>query len=163
MDESRLRTVGEVVGVLAVVSSLVFVGLEIRQNAEATRAAAVAGVTGAWYDWFTSVGADREVWETVDRVAAFEDYSAADPADLAVARNVASSMFAIWANAQYHYDEGLLDSGFWEAVRTGLEQNLTGTSDWNSFVRWRWSQVHEAHPAAFGVLVDSILSYHELP
>jgi hypothetical protein len=156
MKDSRLRTLAEGVGVVAVVGSLIFVGLEIRQNAEATRAAAVEGVTGAWQEWSMEVGTDRAVWEAVDRVVQLEDYQAADPADLSVAEQVVSSMFVIWANAQYHSEEGLLNVEFWDANLRLLEGNFGDSGEWGDFVRWRWQQIGYAFPTSFQALVDSI-------
>ena len=48
MDSGRARRVAELVGVFSVVASLVFVGLEIRQGAEATRTATVQEVVDGW-------------------------------------------------------------------------------------------------------------------
>ena len=46
----RVRRVFELVGLFGVVASLIFVGLEVRQSAAATRAATAQEVTSAFRD-----------------------------------------------------------------------------------------------------------------
>ena len=50
----------EIVGVVAVVLSLIFVGLEINESTRATRSATAADTTAIVAEWYMSLGSDLE-------------------------------------------------------------------------------------------------------
>ena len=62
MDNTSLisKSALEVVGVVAVVLSLVFVGLEINEGTRATRSATVADTTAIVAEWYMLLGSDLE-------------------------------------------------------------------------------------------------------
>jgi hypothetical protein len=163
MNNSRLRTLGEALGVAAVVGSLIFVGLEIRQNTVATRAAAFQSAFGEWNTWWTEVGTDRAAWEAVERVIAMDDYARADPVDLRVAQGTAGALFTAYANTHYHFTEGLIGADVWDPIRWGLEGQLLGRrgDSWSRFLVSQFDRLGGSAPEHFQMLVDSILMQRE--
>lgn len=63
MDNKPLisKSALEVVGVVAVVLSLIFVGLEINESTRATRSATAAETTATVANWYTSLGSDQQL------------------------------------------------------------------------------------------------------
>ena len=56
----RVRRTAELIGLFGVMASLIFVGLEIRQNAAATRAATAQEVTSAFRDLNLAMAVTRK-------------------------------------------------------------------------------------------------------
>ena len=54
------RNLIEVIGLAAVVLSLVFVGLEVNESTRATRSATAAETTATIAEWYTALGNDKE-------------------------------------------------------------------------------------------------------
>ena len=158
MESSRIRTLAEVVGVVAVVGSLVFVGLEIRQNAEATRAATVQEVTDGWREWSAATATNPEAVEALEGVLSHDDFAEADPVALRLAQQGVVTQLTILANAHYHYRQGLLPAEFWEANQRILGAGFGGSSRVADLWRWTWERVSGAYPEPFQELVDSILA-----
>ena len=61
-----VQAISETLGLIIVVSSLIYVGLEVRQNAKATRAATMNNMMNAWGDAYRgfseSENIGRHVW-----------------------------------------------------------------------------------------------------
>ncbi len=63
-----LANIGQVVGALAVIASLIFVGLQVRQNTKATRATALQMNADYWLTYFTML-ADKQFSEVYSKGA----------------------------------------------------------------------------------------------
>jgi hypothetical protein len=157
MTRSRIRAFGETIGIIAVVASLVFVGIEIRQNAEATRAATVQGLGDAWREWNLTM-ADPALWEPAARMSRLEDFSDASYEDASAAQSLMRSLFATWSNAQYQHARGYLDEGDWQSMVRNMRMNVDGSfsESWTKLVEWAWEKNRPVYPGRFQVFFDSI-------
>jgi hypothetical protein len=115
---SRIRTWSETVGLLAVVASLVFVGLEVRQGAEATRAATAQSLNDGWLEWNLTMS-NPENWRPVTRLFEVEDLSEATYEDTAAVHSLMRSLFQHWSNLHWQYLNGQLDQRLWDGVTLG--------------------------------------------
>jgi hypothetical protein len=158
LSESRLRTISEAVGLVAVVASLIFVGFEIRQNAAATRAATVESINAYWLEWNLAM-IDPAVWAGVERVWKLDDPTQARPVDLAAAGSVARGLFGAWANAHHQYRTGHLDDAWWDATARQIRMHLDGSFGtlWQRFVLFQWGENKAAFPVALQTHVDSVI------
>jgi len=100
LDGSRIRTWTEAIGLIAVVASLVFVGLEIRQNAEATRAATAQSLNDGWLEWNLRM-ATPDRWEVVAHLRELDDLSEASYEDAQALRSLMRSIFQHWSNLHW--------------------------------------------------------------
>lgn len=57
----KINSMVEVITVLAIIISLVFVGLEMNENTKATRSAIAAEMTATISDWYIAMGSDLEM------------------------------------------------------------------------------------------------------
>ena len=60
-----VQAVSEALGLIVVVGSLIFVGFQIRQNAQATRAASMNNIMGSWFDMYMRVSENDKLAEVV--------------------------------------------------------------------------------------------------
>ena len=69
MDKNSLKfkSIPEILSVLAVVLSLIFVGLEVNESTRATRSATAAEITATIVEWYTALGSDQEASDVLRR------------------------------------------------------------------------------------------------
>ena len=159
MESSRIRTWSEGIGLAAVIASLVFVGLEVRQNAEATRAATAQHLSEGWLQWNLTM-ADPAAWSAVSRMFEFNDISKARFEDRAAVSSLMRTLFWNWSNLYWHYLRGDLDPELWDAVRRNIEGNLLSTSerdaDWRRLLIWGWEVNRHMYHEKFQKLFDEM-------
>jgi len=157
MSASRLRTIGEAVSVVALVGSLLFVGIETHQGAEATRAATVQRLGDALRTWNLTM-ADPRMWGPAVRMMPLDDYSKVSTEDRDAVASQIRSLLAIWSNVQFQHSRGYLDEDDWQSMLRNMRMNLDGTySDgWTRLVHWVWTHNRPIYPDRFQALIDSI-------
>jgi len=157
MSASRLRTLGEAVSVVALVGSLVFVGIETHQSAEATRAATVQRLGDALRTWNLTM-ADPRLWGPAARMMPLDDYSKVSTEDRDAVASQIRSLLAIWSNVQFQHGRGYLDEDDWQSMLRNMRMNLDGTysEGWTRLVHWVWTQNRPIYPDRFQALFDSI-------
>jgi len=157
MSASRLRTLGEAVSVVALVGSLVFVGIETHQSAEATRAATVQRLEDALETWNLTM-ADPRLGGPAARMMPLDDYSKASTEDQIAVASVVRALLSTWSNAQFQHGRGYLDEDDWQAMLRNMRMNLDGTygDGWTRLVHWVWTQNRPVYPDRFQALFDSI-------
>ena len=124
MDISVLGAWGEFLGGIAVIMSLIFVGVQVRYSAQASRAATRQAIA----DSMTTAGS-----ALIDPVS-FHDAmgkleSGMTTEELTPAQRYQVQMYATLYlrtldNAFYQYKSGLLESAQWQSLRNGLVFNL---------------------------------------
>ena len=144
------RTMVEVVAALGVVASLVFVGVEIRQNAEATRAATVLQLKADWVQLNLTQAENPELFEATELVntVGFEN---ADPRSQFQAIAVYRAIIHNWSNAYYQYRIGTLEDEQWLPLLRDMEFESGNEHLW---LMWdRWDHVFDD---PFRTLMDSL-------
>ncbi len=111
MDLNDLANLGQIIGALAVVISLIYVALQIRQNTNAIRSAAAQTVHEHFATWYRLVAADPELSQIV--VNGLRDYSSLS--EMERARFIATYMaFVSYSqNAFLKWREGSLAPPLW--------------------------------------------------
>jgi len=157
---SRLRSTVELLAALAVVASLVFVGIEIRQNSEATRAAATQDLGQSWIDWNLAT-ATREIQEAVVTVGQFADPSEAPMIDQRIAESYARSLFSNWSISHYQYRMGVLDPPLWDAVMRDMGGSVDPAQPFGRLILWAWHRNRHLYVENFTALMDSLAAAGE--
>lgn len=155
-EPGRLRHTAEAVGIIAVVLSLVYVGLEVRQNTSAIQTSTSQSVYAQFMDATMPALENPELAELIVR---------ADTAPNSLSR--ADSL---------RYDLYLtFGINVYEAVYTSLEQGtmepgiaaawLDGMSYWSCApgARAYWSATAEAYAPGFRAAMDSVVSTTRCP
>ena len=165
MADSRTRRVAEMVGLLAVIASLVFVGVEIRQNSIATRAATDAAVA----DGFREL--NLVLASSPDLAAAFTaaaDNPAEAPAEAqTMMLGLYRALFHIWSNGHRQHLNGTIDPAIFRAIVQEISTyagDVSGDADIDDIdrrrrnTRWAWDSERFIFNADFQAFVDSILA-----
>ena len=111
MSLSDLANIGQVIGAIAVVISLIYVALQIRQNTNAVRSATAQTVHEHFAKWYHLVAADDELAQIVAN--GLRDYGSLSEQQRV--RFIAAFMafLSYSQNAFLKWREGLLESPLW--------------------------------------------------
>ena len=123
MTLNDLANIGQVIGAIAVVISLIYVALQIRQNTNAVRSATAQTVHEHFANWYHLIAADAEL----SRIAAsgLRDYASLSEQERVRFIAAFMSFLSYSQNAFLKWRQGLLAPALW----TGWEQvilNLLG-------------------------------------
>ena len=110
----KINSVINLLGILGVMASLVFVGLELQQSQKIALAAQQQNRMSVFIDIINTA-----------TEAGFE-YSASYPESAFVSRNFMHAMFFILENDVVQYNLGLMEDSIWEAKRNALIGMMIG-------------------------------------
>lgn len=123
MDTSKLNDWIQVVGIFAVVASLIFVGLQMRQAQEISMSQTYQARTAAVAEWNSAFAANPAA------LSAFRN--AADGAEDAITtqeydalRRTMSGLYYLYDNAHYQYQADFVSREFWEITRESMKNMM---------------------------------------
>lgn len=109
---------------LAVIASLVFVGMHLRQNAQAQRVTATAASVSNWQDTVLQLATSEHPAPAASHVSEATDAAALDNIDVV---RMTAMLVAASKNTEFsyyrHQDDEITD-GLWEAALNGLLASL---------------------------------------
>lgn len=114
----------QILGQFGVVASLLFVGLQMKQDQEIALSTAYQARTATLIDFLTAVASD-----VVARSAMRKGFSSSSDTELTVDERFAFAMLSsagreLLQNSQYQYAKGYLDEEHWQTVRRIIKQQL---------------------------------------
>lgn len=131
-------------------------GIQIRQNAAATRTAATQELGRAWIEWNVAT-ATREIQGALISVTQGADASEAPIIDQRIAQSYARSIFANWSISVYQCQTGILDVRFCDGVRRDMRS--VGDSIWfGRLMRWAWKGNRYLYNDDFTAVMDSLVA-----
>ena len=114
MTLEEIGVLSQLVGTLGVIASLVFVGVQIRQNTKATRAQVHESITSGYQAAAQSVTTHAEVFAR-GIAATPESFSAFSEADKMTYFGVIFGFFKHFENMHAQYENGYVDPESWTA------------------------------------------------
>ncbi len=131
MTLQDLGNLGEILGAVAVVVSLFYVGSQIRQNTAAVRSSTAQAVHDNYAAWYTQLAANGELAQL--SINGLQDY--ASLSDVEKARFVSNFMafLSYSQNAFYQWRDGALSPQLWvgwEALMVNLVCSPGGKQFW---------------------------------
>ena len=156
MNWEAAGAIGEIVGAVAVVATLAFLAIQLRQNTQATQ-------NNAWQD-ITRVLTDLSVTEATDPgLSSFIQLAEESPADLADDQywrfaRIAIPRIAAFESAFLASSKGTIDSYYWDAL---LPYALTTMRKPGYAKLWNEAKLDNYHPD-FIDYIDSILQENEV-
>jgi len=151
MNLQDFASIAEIVGGVAVVVSLIYVGLQVNDSASAIRSAAASDATEAMQSWYLEMASNRQasdIW--------FNAMTSQEPLPTHDEFQFMLSMHAIILGMQNSYllsKEGTLDAEFREAVTTAI----VAVKDLPGMGRF-WRQRRGLFHAGFAEYVDTLLA-----
>ena len=151
MKLSDLASLAEIVGAVAVVVSLIYVGVQVNDSTSAIRSAAASDATTTMQSWYIEMGSNRQasdVW--FNAMTSPEPLSARDEFQFMMSMHVA---ILGMQNSYLLSKEGTLDAEFREAVTTAIVavKDLPG-------MRRYWTQRRGFFHTGFAEYVDGLLA-----
>ncbi len=113
MNLDTAHKLTEVLAALAVIISLVFVGLEVRNNTTAVQSSAAQSVHENLSTWYTSIQGDASLMEITTR--GMQDYGSINPTEKGQFIAVFMSFLSYTQNAYYKWQEGSLSPELWRS------------------------------------------------
>jgi hypothetical protein len=147
MTLSDLGNIGEFIGALAVVLSLLYLAVQIRQNTRQIRATTFQGVARGWQDYMYALSSD-------DRASTWLKGSV-DPAALNEVENLKyfiliRAFFRGYENDYYQYRQGTFDAEPWEGYLNALRNDVLFLPG----VRAIWKRDRGNYNREFAAFVD---------
>ena len=124
MKPKKIKDAAELVGIVAIVISLIFVGLEVRQSAAATRGATQQALADAAREASAALVEDVETAELILRFLSATDWSDFTEAERFRSVILFTSMLRVYESAYYQRNEGNLSVELW----AGWEASLRGVA-----------------------------------
>lgn len=147
----------ELLGAIGVMGSLIFVGIQIRQNSEATRAAAVQQLGQSWVNWNTAA-ASREIQAALLKMEEFDDPSKAPVVEQRMAESYVRALFSNWSASHYQYLMGVLDQPLWDGVLRDIQGSFESSEPFGRLVRWAWKRNRYLYAVTFSELIDTTIA-----
>jgi len=151
--DGRFKGATELIGVVAVVASLVFVGLEVRQNSAAVRGATQQQLAAGAREVNALVVGDPTLAELHARSSDLADWSSLSPAEQTRLGMWFVALFRVHEDAYYQRMAGNLDPLLWTGWQRSLSMTLARPNS-----RYFWSTSAGSFNDDFRALVDSILN-----
>lgn len=134
MSLNDLANIGQVIGAIAVVISLIYVAIQIRQNTNAVRSATAQSVHEHFASWYRLLASDSAVAQVV--IDGLKDYHSLSEKEKARFIAVFMAFLSYSQNAFLKWRQGLLEPSLW----MGWEQlimNLAGAPGGRAFWKER--------------------------
>lgn len=124
MKPTRLKDIVEIVGIAAIVVSLIFVGLEVRQSAAATRGATQQALADAAREASGALAEDEATAELTMRFLSATSWSDLSESERFRSALLFTSMMRVYESAYYQWGEGNLAPAVW----VGWEASIRGVA-----------------------------------
>jgi len=130
MDIESLGNIGDFIGGIGVIVTLIYLALQIRQNTIATKADSYQAVVAATTEWSRELSTNAEICEILDR--GFRDYNSLDRVERLRFSFAMSSYFRNMENLHLKFVTGAVDASVWSGWenRTFAFMLMPGTQDW---------------------------------
>ena len=164
VDSARLNDWIQAVGIFAVVASLVFVGIEVRQNSIATRSATNAAVKDSFRELNLAIASSPELARAI--VDSVENPDDALPEDRLRVLALWRALFHVWSNVHRQHLNGTIDPALFDAVvqeisayagKFHVSVALDDVERRKRQMRWAWESERFLFNPDFQLFVDDII------
>ena len=129
------KSLAETVGLFAVVASLVFVGMEVRQAAIETRSSTVLQLKDSWVQFNLAMMENQDLFDS--RQVVIADGRDSNPKATFIVDAWLRALFHNWSNAYFHYKNGTLDEVQWMAHARDAEGGVQERYVIEFWAEWR--------------------------
>jgi len=148
---SDIASIAEIVGAIAVVLSLIYVGIQVNENASAVRSASANDANTAMQSWYLEVGSSQQTSELFYR-ALISDEALPDEEEFQFLMMM-HGVFLGFQNSYLLAQEGTIDSD----LRESLSMSISGVRSLPGMRRF-WRQRKAYLHAGFAEWVEEIFA-----
>lgn len=149
------RGIAEVIGLAGIVGSLVFVGLEVRQNSVATRASTNAAVADAFLELNLVLASSPELARAL--VASVDDPEELSPEECIMALGFWRALFHTWSNGHRQWTNETLDQVVYESIISEISTYGRNIDGRGRSMRWAWESERFIFNSEFQLFVDELI------
>jgi len=120
MDTTKLNDWLQVIGIFAVVASLIFVGMEMRQAHKISLSQAYQSRTSAAAEWNSALAANSSALSALRKSSGGQADDLTNEEYDALSRSMRGVIY-LYDNAHYQYQQGFVSEGFWVSTRTSMK------------------------------------------
>lgn len=153
MKSRNLQSWIEILGIFAVVASLIFVGMEMRQSHEISLSQAYQSRVASVVEWNSAFAANPAALSAY-RKSADGETDEITTAEHDALRSTMLGLFHLFDNAHLQYEMGFVSEDFWAMTRENLKRQMT-----NPFANLVFIQ--KANDLARPSFQDVVLSINE--
>ena len=150
MDLAFFANLAEIVGTVAIVISLIYVGIQVNDSTRAVRSSTANETTSAISAWYSDIGNNQQSAELFAK--GLVDPESLSSGELAQYMYLAHGIILQFQAAYYLSEEGTLDL----ELRKSITNNLAGVRELPGFLLY-WSQRGSLFKPSFREFVDDVL------
>lgn len=150
----RVHKIADIIAAFAIVASLVFVGIQVRQNTIGLGAASSQSAMNAWNDNALAIATNEKLAERwlLRRYPVFVATQDLDAADFQLLMFISASMNTL-DNQYLAYLDGKLNEETWAGFKGGLTDSLITNEYYSSY----WNFSRDLHSVRFQLLIDELM------
>lgn len=161
---TTVRNLIEAIGILSVIGSLIFVGMELRQNSIATRAATNSAIAESFLELNMVLASNPELARALS--AWVEDPSEAPREDQILILSLWRGVFHIWSNAHRQHLNDTLDPAIYTSIVQEIKtyalpdpqaSNIEDVTRRQRLMRWAWESERFIFNPDFQEFMDNLL------
>jgi len=134
MDSSKLNNWMQVIGIFALVASLIFVGLQMKQTHEIALSQAYQARASSVVETLMVMASNEHAMSAFSKGFAGQDDNVTDTEQSAGFWSL-YALVGLYENAYYQYEFGFLPENHWRAHRESLKTMMKINSFWRSTIR----------------------------
>ena len=137
MNWEAISAIGQIVGAVGVIISVIYLALQVRSNARQTRLASMRSMSGAFNEWLYGLAGNPQIGDLYYR--GMRDFQGIEGADLPRFSALMDSLFRIYEDMYYQKLEGHLDPRVWrgfEAIMRDIIAYSGAQAWWRSRSHW---------------------------
>ncbi len=123
MNSEKLNSLIQVVGVFAVVASLIFVGLEVRQSREIAVSQAFQARAQTSAEAFLAFSEDERLVSVATKIRLGKDEAITEMEKTSLGYAMLAGLY-LWENSYYQYQSGFASQDHWNRTRAGIRAFL---------------------------------------
>ncbi len=163
------RGIAESIGLIGIVGSLVFVGLEVRQNSVATTASANAAVADAFIELNLVLAASPDLARASAK--SFEEGpEKLQPEERILVLGLWRALFHIWSNGHRQWTNETLDQVLYESIISEIstygrnqDESVEDIDGRGRAMRWAWESERFIFNIEFQQFVDELIGDGSTP
>ncbi len=168
MQREAMTRVGEIVSLIGVMGSLIFVGLEVRQSAIATRAANDTVIAEAFREINQVMASSPELARALTSYA--DDPASAPGPEQVQILGLWRGLFHTWSNAHRQHLNGTIDPAIFQGIVQEITAYAQASANGSSpdlirrgrLMRWAWDKERFIFNPDFQQFVDGLLQVQDV-
>jgi hypothetical protein len=123
VKETGWKDIAELIGIVAIVASLIFVGLQLKQSHEIAASQIYQDRTSATVAAITAMMASPELTSGLAKLES-DQLDTITAAELVAAGLAISASAYLWDNSHYQYEHGYISAEGWAKIRSDIKGTL---------------------------------------